>query len=324
MNNIKKYIIWFILWISLISWLAYAADTWTIWALFEKVWWNWLLKWENIKEWTISKQKLENSVQNEITTNTNNISTNATNITNNTTDISNISILTNVSELNNDIWYITLSDIDPINIQTRVSWDCPNEEYMYWIEENWTPKCRKNVMFYTRQTNIWAATVNITTGENSVEEYWSINIKNWCLNVEINCTDTSKEYCVINNLNVWHDAIYVNSSWFGDITNYHKQFNNNTNKWTIYIYKWNIIEGNSSKTLPAGSYSYLLPAQTATENSIINNKCVISWNQTNNKIEYYWEKNFIEGQYNTDTTEYYKKWKNWNVGNANIQWDDEF
>ena len=44
----RGYVIWFMIWISFISWVSYAS-TWTIGWLFEKIWWSWKLVWTNIK-----------------------------------------------------------------------------------------------------------------------------------------------------------------------------------------------------------------------------------------------------------------------------------
>jgi hypothetical protein len=65
MKNYKKYIIWFIIWISWFYWYTFASN-WDIWSLFSKVWTRWYFQWWNIKEWTISPTQLwQNSVTTE-------------------------------------------------------------------------------------------------------------------------------------------------------------------------------------------------------------------------------------------------------------------
>lgn len=72
MKNIKKYIIWFIIWISCVNAYSFASN-WTIWDLFNFVWWKWSLKTDTItsfqikdgsintndlKDWVITSWKL--------------------------------------------------------------------------------------------------------------------------------------------------------------------------------------------------------------------------------------------------------------------------
>lgn len=59
MKDLKKYIIWFIIWLSLISSIAYAANTWSIWSLFENISWIWYLKVDSIKDDTIDSSKIK-------------------------------------------------------------------------------------------------------------------------------------------------------------------------------------------------------------------------------------------------------------------------
>lgn len=58
-KDIKKYVIWFILWLSLVGWLVFAADNWSIGALFENSTWPWRLKQEAIKDNSIEWVKLK-------------------------------------------------------------------------------------------------------------------------------------------------------------------------------------------------------------------------------------------------------------------------
>lgn len=60
--NAKKYLIWFIIWLSFIAWISYAS-TGTIGWLFEKISWQWKLVWTNIKDGTVwTTQLWTNSV----------------------------------------------------------------------------------------------------------------------------------------------------------------------------------------------------------------------------------------------------------------------
>lgn len=70
MKNIKKYSIWFILWVSLISTIWFAANSWSLGSLFTKISWNengsnatgqYRLEWTNIKDWTVTNYELANN-----------------------------------------------------------------------------------------------------------------------------------------------------------------------------------------------------------------------------------------------------------------------
>jgi len=61
LNNLKKYVIWFIIWISLWWPVLYAASTWSIGALFTKVSLDWKLMWDQIEDNTIDESELENN-----------------------------------------------------------------------------------------------------------------------------------------------------------------------------------------------------------------------------------------------------------------------
>ena len=61
MKEVKKYIIWFMIWLLWIWTLTYAADNGSIGALFEKVWNEWKLLWSNIKDWTVDSTKIEDN-----------------------------------------------------------------------------------------------------------------------------------------------------------------------------------------------------------------------------------------------------------------------
>ena len=78
MKNIKKYIVWFIIWIMSAGAFTYAADNGSIWSLFEQLWTGeWVLDWSNIKDSSVWEVKLDTSLWNkinQITTNQNNIS----------------------------------------------------------------------------------------------------------------------------------------------------------------------------------------------------------------------------------------------------------
>ena len=59
MNNFKKYIAWFIVWILSMSAITYAAWNWTIGDLFVQVWTQWKLVWDNIQDNTVDNSKLK-------------------------------------------------------------------------------------------------------------------------------------------------------------------------------------------------------------------------------------------------------------------------
>jgi hypothetical protein len=60
MVNLKKYLIWFIVWISFLWWYAFASN-WTIGDLFTKVWTEWKLIGSNIQDWTVWANQLSNN-----------------------------------------------------------------------------------------------------------------------------------------------------------------------------------------------------------------------------------------------------------------------
>jgi hypothetical protein len=61
MKELKKYIIWFIIWLLSVVTFTYAATNGGIGNLFERNGdWNWVLKWENIQNWSIDSTKIKN------------------------------------------------------------------------------------------------------------------------------------------------------------------------------------------------------------------------------------------------------------------------
>jgi hypothetical protein len=71
MKDFKVYIVWFIVWLLWIASFTYAAwNNGTIGGLFGKVWNEWRLFWSNIKNWTITKDKLIPALSWEISANT--------------------------------------------------------------------------------------------------------------------------------------------------------------------------------------------------------------------------------------------------------------
>jgi len=67
MNNFKKYIIWFIVWILWAWSITYAAWNGTIGDLFIQVWNDWKLIWSNIQDATVWSWKLiDNSVSSNV------------------------------------------------------------------------------------------------------------------------------------------------------------------------------------------------------------------------------------------------------------------
>ena len=67
MNNFKRYIIWFIVWLLWVWTITYAAWNGTIGDLFVQVWTQWKLVWSNIQDSTIwSWQLIDNSVSSNV------------------------------------------------------------------------------------------------------------------------------------------------------------------------------------------------------------------------------------------------------------------
>ncbi len=160
MKNIQKYLIWFIIWLSFITWLAFAANNWVLWNLFEKINWSWVLKWENIKnlsitwakiaDWTIWWNKLTNTLSWIISDNTIWVYTNSWRINNNTDAILGIKIPEKLSELTNDEGFIT----------SMPSWFNTLSIHNLWISTlNWLPvepKVKKDATWWTTILNKWS------------------------------------------------------------------------------------------------------------------------------------------------------------------------
>jgi hypothetical protein len=70
MKDFKLYIIWFMVSLLWIVSFTYAAWNGTIGDLFDNVWDEWRLLWGNIKDWTITKDKLIPALSWEISANT--------------------------------------------------------------------------------------------------------------------------------------------------------------------------------------------------------------------------------------------------------------
>ncbi len=61
-QNIKKYVVWFTVWIALVSGVTYAASSGSIWNMFTENGSNWLLKPIAIGEWSITNGKLAGGI----------------------------------------------------------------------------------------------------------------------------------------------------------------------------------------------------------------------------------------------------------------------
>jgi len=61
MNNFKKYIIWFVIWLLWVWTITYAAWNGTIGDLFVQVWNEWKLTWDSIQDNTIDNSEIEYS-----------------------------------------------------------------------------------------------------------------------------------------------------------------------------------------------------------------------------------------------------------------------
>jgi hypothetical protein len=186
MKESKKYIIWFIIWLLSVWTLTYAADSGSIGALFENISWSWFLKWENIKDNSIAKEKLIDWI-----------------------------IPTKISELENDSWYLTWTSLktkdffcrwvwymqdgelfcwEPLSSQTII-WNWTNSSWDCW-PDSWsntqTVSCPSGYSIYDtkikrqarwRSSNSWA-----------YDTWFVSNTSNWNARTTINCNSNSCTY----------------------------------------------------------------------------------------------------------------------------------
>ena len=61
LQNLKKYIIWFLIWISCVWAVSYAANVGSIGALFTDITWDWKLMWDEIEDGTIDSTEIEDN-----------------------------------------------------------------------------------------------------------------------------------------------------------------------------------------------------------------------------------------------------------------------
>lgn len=207
----KNILIWFILWLSFLSWISYAANTWSIWALFTKIWWNWFLMWDKIQDWTIDSSEIEdnsltssdlgsNSVwTSEVSDNT--IST--TDILNNTiteNDISDSFIARNSDKLDN---------LDSTNFMRL-----ENSIYDWMIDNSWNPSnwIRTPSPWIIPYTSWWSSLWTLSWPFSNI--FWNDIYDNWTLLENKYLWINSK--AVDSNLLDWLDSTYFASKTYVD------------------------------------------------------------------------------------------------------------
>ncbi len=61
LTSFKKYLVWFVIGLSVVWSVSYATNNGSIWALFIDIAWNWKLMWDDIQDNTIDSSEIENS-----------------------------------------------------------------------------------------------------------------------------------------------------------------------------------------------------------------------------------------------------------------------
>jgi len=202
-NEIKKYFIWFIVWLLSFCWVSFASDSWTIWALFENIWGYWFLKWENIKDNTVSWIKVENDTITEEDI----IDTfKARDSDKLDGKDSNSNLLNKDDEIPTSNAVKTYVDSRWINdlIDWKYNWESLFIWHK-WIKSTWIYNTAVwslallNNKTWNRNTAIWRATL---TNNNS----WYRNTWIWFASLYYNETWH-------DNIWVWHATIYKNINW---------------------------------------------------------------------------------------------------------------
>lgn len=70
LQNIKKYVVWFIIWVALVSWVTYGASNGSIGALFTQISGSWVLPGQHIQNGTVTPNKIDvtgNYTMNQLT-----------------------------------------------------------------------------------------------------------------------------------------------------------------------------------------------------------------------------------------------------------------
>jgi len=172
----KWYIIWFMIWLSFVSWVSYAS-TGTIWWLFTKVWTSWKLVWTNIQDGTVWSVQISNHTTNDsiraITTN----------------HIRNNSI--NNTKLNNTdnytVWWITVNGTARATSFLYTSDERYKENIktlensldkvlsLRWVEYTWKDSWKKDIWFLAQDVEeILPELVNTDEDWYKSVQYWNI------------------------------------------------------------------------------------------------------------------------------------------------------
>lgn len=251
-KDIKKYVIWFILWLSLIGWLVFAADSWSIGALFTTdSSWKWVLKGENIQNDSVEWSKLKDWIDwNKIsiwTISANKLDTNVNTLLNKT-------VPTSVSQLSDASSYIKTWDDVSVKSLT-INWELLQKKFSV-IDQTFYPVLNFsegtlisytptiwNITSFTVPIWKYISAISISSGNwsNSSDCSVFVNNKLW-LSVSrrksINYIDSTK---IISTYN-WYSSstlVFSNTKIFDikNLVNDNWLSGNEFTYWS-YIYPW--------------------------------------------------------------------------------------
>ena len=316
----KYFIIWLIVWISLLSIWTYASVTWagTLWSLFEKVWTVYRFVWDNIKDNTVDSSEIEDN-----TLTADDLADNSVwswELANNAVDTNAIQdkvvtsikiadwvIPNKVSDLTNDKWYLTgFVESDPLSL--KIDWNT--------IKKSWYLKIWNSTSFYDRSRNmirIWDGNY-IRIWEWEEDDKLSIYARKW---VSINWIKLEKK--VKENWS-WHKVIDNTISWDWNYSEETKTYTVPSWKWVYRIkLSWNTDDGWACVI-----YAPRKLALAITHKAYIS-KLELSWDRSwNAKNKWSW---------NMRTQEFYLKWLAgnkylWTQNHGdnyayNVSWDGE-
>ena len=159
MVNLKKYLIWFIVWISFLWWYAFASN-WTIGDLFTKVWTEWKLIGSNIQNWTVWANQLSNNSVDNNKINNSSVYTIA-GLTVNWTARANSFLYTSDERYKENISTITDS-IDKVSS-------------LRWVDFDWKESGKKDIWFIAQEVEQVLPEL-VYTNENWYKsvQYWNI------------------------------------------------------------------------------------------------------------------------------------------------------
>ncbi len=157
LTSFKKYLLWFIIGLSLIWSVSYAANNGSIWALFIDIAWNWKLMWDDVQDSTIDTSEIQdNSIV--------------------SADIQNESIEWI------DIKDGTIEAADLAEIYINSTWTSLDSEMLDWLD---------STDFYTQVWNIQITSTWISTNIIELDEIilWGVSITGALLTPPSVCTD---------------------------------------------------------------------------------------------------------------------------------------